>query len=133
MDKKELKVELEQLLPEILPLFQNFISDQRVNHYIMVKKDRGYYVGKLRLVEVNALCQIEITKQYYIFPQSDDLDNKITIEIYWFDGADDITYSSHYFADVTNSSAVAKTKILLDAAQALAIQYHEARRKEKGE
>ena len=82
MTKKELKKEFEDLLPEVKPLFQTFIDDfedDRLHTYLKVKKDKGYFVGNLVLAEYNALCHLSITKMYYVFPESADIDNKISM------------------------------------------------------
>lgn len=132
MTKKELKKELEELLPQVESLFRAFIDDkdnEKLHIEFTVKKDQGYLVGHIALTDIDALCKLSIIKKYYIYPESEDLDNKLIIEIKWFDWADALTYTSEYFADVSNKAAFEKAKTLIDSASTLAKKSYDLIRK----
>ena len=57
------------------------------------------------------------------------MDNKITIEVYWFDDADKLKYTNDYFADISNKAALEKTKILINTAKTLAKKTFELERR----
>lgn len=127
--KKDVEINSEKLINLIKPFFIAFNSgDDDVIVRKQVTENADYVEEKFELSERNYLTSVEIQRDWY-FDQDDTCEECLKIVVKWFDWDDIISYSSEYYTDLDNDVVLRKTKVLLKAAENLAMIAHKAHQK----